>query len=217
MPSTQEWQLQKLNAATSELLDELGSVATAAFQGDELSKVLIGGDWSNLYPLLRATIGAERIVGEHWIATIDQKVVGYAGWFPPGRLLMDSPDQAEAGFNEFVKSMPAELARWWKEYFLPKGDEVPTIAYGKDKKKSIWNLQTLCVLPELQGRGIGHSLLEVKEKDILANSTVSEMSVESATLKTTELYKYWGFEEKGKFHFESDVGEFDQWCLYKKL
>lgn len=87
---------------------------------------------------------------------------------------------------------------------------MPTIAYGKDKKKSIWNLQTLCVLPELQGRGIGHSLLEVKEKDvrvaircaktalnisdiqILANSTVSEMSVESATLKTVSNLAFHG-------------------------
>ncbi|CAL1697903.1 unnamed protein product [Somion occarium] len=218
MTSATEWTLRKLTKATPEELDEAARVAEAAFKGDEFNKACVGGNWDLLFPFWRGTLGASDVAGENWVATVGDKIVGVAGWFPAGRLLLDSPDQAKAGWNKFTELLTPELGKWWMEYFLPKYEEATTKAFGPNTKKDSWHLQTLCILPEFQRRGIGHGLVNVKKNEIIAEGAGQAMCLESEVAKNTELYKSWGFEDKGKFSFESDVtsSRFDMWCLYKK-
>ncbi|KAI0077348.1 hypothetical protein K474DRAFT_1094828 [Panus rudis PR-1116 ss-1] len=232
---TTEYKLRKLVNPTKEELDAAARIAAEAFH-DDFNRACLGGNWDLLFPFWRGVVGAQQIGGENVVAvTDDGKFVGLAGWYPPGRMFLETPDQAEDGYSAFVSKLPAEQMEWFMQYFMPKYSEVTTQAFGEGTKKDVWNLQTLCVLPEYQRRGIGRSLVKDKEDQIIAEKSGQAITLESEVEKNvsstfvvrlstlliftmqTELYKKWGFEVKGKSHFESKHGDFDMWCLYKKL
>ncbi|KAI0077632.1 acyl-CoA N-acyltransferase [Panus rudis PR-1116 ss-1] len=209
-------EIRRLANPSDEELDAIANVAAAAFR-DDSTNACLGGNWDLAFPFWRALVGAQNAGGENVVAIIDGKVVGHAGWFPPGHELLDTPQQAEAGLNEFVARLTPDMVRWYFEYFLPKMKEGAEEAYGKGVSKSIWHLQTLCVAPEYQGRGIGHKLVQAKEEEILATQGDGAMCLESTAAENTNMYKRWGFVEKGKSHIESSVVSFDGWFLYKDV
>lgn len=97
-------------------------------------------------------------------------------------LCSESPDQAEAGWNDFAAQMPPKLHDWWMNevssetvyhtsYFdraffqcLPQYDTTVDDALGKGVKKSIWHLQLLATHPDYQKCGIGEALVKHKER-----------------------------------------------------
>ncbi|KAI0078756.1 hypothetical protein K474DRAFT_803600 [Panus rudis PR-1116 ss-1] len=212
-------ELRKLINPTNEELDEAARIAAQAFQDDVFTGIFLGGNWDLLFPFCKCVVQAQNIAGENVVAVADGKFVGLAGWFPPGSLFLGSPDQAEAaGWNDFVSKMTPELTDWWMKYFLPSHERLIINAFGDPGfKKDVWNLQTLCVLPEYRRRGIGRSLVKAKENEIIASSPGQAIVLESEVEENTKMYKRWGFDVQGTLHIESYIGECEMWCLYKKF
>jgi len=199
---------------TPEELEETAQVAIAAFQGDQFTKCCLGGDW-DLSPLeQRAIIGAQQVGGENWVARDGDRIVAFAGWYGPGRALLDSPEQAAAGWNAFGEAMPPKLHDWWMEDFLPAYEDTTNQALGKGTKLGIWHLQLLATHPDYQRRGIATKLVKIKER-LIAKEGGSLICLESEKAANTDLYKSWNWEVKGQRAYTSPYGDFDMWVLAK--
>ncbi|TCD66338.1 hypothetical protein EIP91_001442 [Steccherinum ochraceum] len=207
--------IRQLVNPTPEELEATAQVAVAAFYGDECTRISLGGDW-NLNPAeQRAIINAQQIGGENWVACDGDKIIALAGWYGPGRAFLDSPDQVEAGWNDFAAQMPSRLHDWWMNECLPQYDATVDVALGKGVKKNIWHLQLLATHPDYQKCGIGEALVKHKERLIALAGDCSLMCLESEKLETTKLYQKWGWEVRGEHHFDTLWGEFGLWVQTK--
>ncbi|EIN04132.1 hypothetical protein PUNSTDRAFT_128456 [Punctularia strigosozonata HHB-11173 SS5] len=184
-------------------LDSAAAVLEQAFKDDAFVNACIGGDQTLNFDFQRATIAATAIGGQLWFASYgDVDIAGVAAWFPPGRALLDSEDQGEAGFNELLgKKFPPELSKWWTEYFLPKYEEQVEHALGEGKKVASWHLQMFGVLPELQNKGIGTALMQAIEPKAHAEG-------KAVVLETESERNQWKYESKSHEQYESAAGGF---------
>ncbi|KAH8091357.1 hypothetical protein BXZ70DRAFT_1011170 [Cristinia sonorae] len=177
--------IRRITNPTDEEVDSMIAVCVAAYHGDQFTECAVGGDW-NLHSAMRRTaIGAQQVGGENWVALHGDKIIAVAGWFPPGRALLDrkvsylrvhdaftypslllgcSPEQAAAGWDAFVAKMPPALNQWWTKEFLPEFSQLSTESLGPGVKKDSWHLQTVATHPDYQRRGIATALLRHKEE-----------------------------------------------------
>ncbi|KZT28831.1 acyl-CoA N-acyltransferase [Neolentinus lepideus HHB14362 ss-1] len=195
-------------------LDDASQVLAKAFEKDVFVASCIGGDQSLNIAFQRATIAAAAVAGKVYVASYeDIKVAGVAAWFGPGRGLLDSPDQGEAGYNALLASFPPELMKWWMEYFLPKYNAQTTSALGEGVKLGAWHLQMFGVLPECQGKGVGSSLMTVMESKAFAEGKT--LCLETDSEHNVKMYEHWGYALKGKDDYESSTGGFTLYILEK--
>ncbi|TDL30001.1 hypothetical protein BD410DRAFT_710196 [Rickenella mellea] len=193
---------------------------------DKFTEYIVGGFIGNdgnksLVPdVHRAQIKAGLIGGRVYVAEIDQVgIVGAAVWFGPGEELLSSPDQAAAGFNQFMGDLGSrdpEMPAWWMTSFLPNYGKFTSEALGDPKyKHNGWHLQLLGVEPKYQRHGVGTALIKYV-KDIDATSESKHLSVETETEGARQFYKQVGFIERGETTVESEKklgGSCPMWCL----
>ncbi|KAH8091343.1 acyl-CoA N-acyltransferase [Cristinia sonorae] len=207
----------KIVAPPPEVLSQIIEVQVEALHHDPFRHCLVGGDWSILPALERALVGAVHVAGEIWVAQDGDEIVAFAGWFGPGRELLDgSPEQEAAGWNDFAELMPTELRDFWYNDFTPSFDGFVEETLGAGMKKKSWDLALLATRPDYQRRGIGRRLVEVKEKQLAQDGEIL-VCLESATEKNTRLYESWGWQVQGHRTFSSPYGWYDTWVMTKSL
>lgn len=207
-------QIRQLVHPDSAQLDAVANVATSAMYSDEFTIGVVGGNKDLIFPFERATMAAAAVGGQLWVASYgDTEIAGVAAWYPPGRSLLDSKEQHEAGFDDLFHSFPPELSKWWTEYFLPRYDGLCTKGLGEGVKTASWHLQMLTVLPEHQGKGVGGALVKpILEK---AASQGEGVCLEAEVEKNVAIYKKWGFEVKAEDKIDSSTGTVPIWVMYK--
>ncbi|KAJ7260304.1 hypothetical protein B0H12DRAFT_1048525 [Mycena haematopus] len=180
-------------------MDAIQDVLSKAFQSDFFTAVITGHDptgtdTSHVGPFWKSTVIAGLLGGEVYVAeTIDEKIIGCAVWFGPGRTMYDTEDQQKLSLGPLMASFNEELQNWWHVEFLPKYDSVVASALGGDDvKRNSWHLQTLGVDPEYHRQHVAKLLIEaVAEK---AQVTQSSLCVECETETNVEVYTRLGFE-----------------------
>ncbi|EPQ55012.1 hypothetical protein GLOTRDRAFT_93592 [Gloeophyllum trabeum ATCC 11539] len=210
-------QIRQLVYPDSAQLDAVANVATSAMYSDEFTIGVVGGNKDLIFPFERATMAAAAVGGQLWVASYgDTEIAGVAAWYPPGRSLLDSKEQHEAGFDDLFHSFPPELSKWWTEYFLPRYDGLCTKGLGEGVKTASWHLQMLTVLPEHQGKGVGGAPLR-REKECVSKLRLRRIP---STLRAylaikVAIYKKWGFEVKAEDKIDSSTGTVPIWVMYK--
>ncbi|KAK7676954.1 hypothetical protein QCA50_020072 [Cerrena zonata] len=130
-------------------------------------------------------------------------------------------DTFSEGWKTFRKRMSSTLNRWWDECYIVKREELFAQALPRSSElDSIRVLEILGVLPEFRGCGIGEGLVHVVEDEMVAegaNMKKRGIYVEANSESNVEMYLRWGFELKAEGHFQSELGDFDMWGLYKEL
>ncbi|TCD67787.1 hypothetical protein EIP91_011915 [Steccherinum ochraceum] len=217
---------KKVEQATNDVLDSMAHVAAEAYRfgrnvqdtaskggSDDFTRACIADNWDLNLAFQRGVVGAQQVGGENWVALDNDKIVAVAGWYPPGRMLFDNPEQMNAGWGAFAEKWTPELGDWWMNYFLPRYAKATDAALGSpDKKKESWHLQMLVVLPDpkYRQRGIATALIADTDKTV-------DMCLESEVEANTAMYTKWGWEIQGdKTDFESPHGNFSMWVLLKK-
>ncbi|KAI0318450.1 acyl-CoA N-acyltransferase [Amylostereum chailletii] len=199
---------------TKEELDKVARTLAAAFDTDQFTLSCVGGDKSQIFAFERATAAAAAaIAGKIWVASYgDTDYASVALWFVPGRDLLDTPDQGEAGFNDLFESFSPELAKWWMEYFLPKYNVDTTKALGEGVKVAAWNLQLIGTVPKYQCKGLASAL--VKAVSSRAKAEGEMVTVETEEQWNVPIYESWEFAQKlGPEPYDSLTGGFDMWVL----
>ncbi|KAI0028698.1 hypothetical protein K488DRAFT_89494 [Vararia minispora EC-137] len=209
-----EIKVRKLVNPTEEELDKCAECLAAAFANDAFTNAVIGGDKALILPFERATVACNALAGEIWVASCgDEQYASVATWFAPGRDLMDSPDQGEAGFNALFGQFRPELATWWMEYFLPKYNTDLVAALGDGGKLGAWHLQLLGTRPTLQRKGLARAVLApIMQR---AKEDGKLLSLEAEEEYNIEIYKRIGWKVKWgpeKYDCITPVG-FQMWVL----
>ncbi|KAF8503008.1 hypothetical protein JB92DRAFT_2816213 [Gautieria morchelliformis] len=209
-------QVRQLTKPTDAELDKAAETLAEAFKSvDIFTGACVGGNWKFNVPFQRATIAAAAVAGELYVADCgEHEIAGVAAWFGPGRALLDSPDQGEAGFNALLASFSSGLRTWWMEYFLPKYTAMATEALGEGSKLAAWHLQVLGVRPEYQNKGVAVSLLKAVELNQAFPQGIPTC-LEAATEKNVAMYQHCGYQLKGQDHYESSSGAFSMYALIK--
>ncbi|VDC00192.1 unnamed protein product [Peniophora sp. CBMAI 1063] len=197
--------VRKLDTCTEEDLDNIAKVFTVAFRGDPVALAMTGGDESEslLYALERATVACVAISGQLWVASYgDQDFVSAATWLPPGRVLLDTPDQ-QAIFGSFLDSLQPELKRWWLDTFLPQYEAATDEVLGEGGKEKAWNLMTIGTLPDARRRGLASALVQAVIKKAEAND--EPLTVETGNKDNLTFYERQGWKTLN----EDKPGHFD--------
>ncbi|KAL1707415.1 hypothetical protein EV121DRAFT_278130 [Schizophyllum commune] len=180
--------VRQLKNATDEEIERVVAVNVAAFADDEFNRILVGGDISILPLLMRAQIKAGLIGGEVYVAGFShQDISSAAVWFGPGQEMLSSPEQGNAGFNEFMGAIGDDTRNWWTN------------------KKANWHLQLLATEPRSQRKGLASAL--VKRVDQLAREEGKALTVETETEGALAFYKANGFTLKAEKAVPTDAIE----------
>ncbi|KAL1688299.1 hypothetical protein GGG16DRAFT_116139 [Schizophyllum commune] len=189
--------VRHLKNATDEEIERIVAVNVAAFADDEFNRILVGGDISILPLLMRAQIKAGLIGGEVYVAGFSHEDISSAAvWFGPGQEMLSSPEQGEAGFNDFMGAIGEDTRNWWAAKFLPFYGATTTEAFGEGFKKANWHLQLLATEPRSQSKGLASAL--VKRVDQLAREVGKALTVQTETEEALAFYKANGFKLKAE-------------------
>jgi len=119
-------QIRQLSSPTDVEVESITRVLMAAFYDDPGVQASLAGlhTKEHLYhTFFLCQVRALAHSGEMWIAENlapedeGKRVVGVAGWFEPGRMLLDTEEQREAArVNEFLDMLPKDLQEWWASY-----------------------------------------------------------------------------------------------------
>ncbi|KLO13648.1 hypothetical protein SCHPADRAFT_903980 [Schizopora paradoxa] len=186
-------------------IDRSARTLADAFKGDIFTKNLLGGstDEALAFHLQRCQIAAAVVGGEVYVAEIpsgiqlagdggpetENRIVGAALWFPPGREMLDSNEQLQAGPADFLALLEPSLLDWWKAVFLPGFSTLADKAYGKGGKLNSWHLLQIGVHPMYQRRGIASHLIEVVKKKALSSNSI--ITLEAETELNVRLSREW--------------------------
>ncbi|VDC03530.1 unnamed protein product [Peniophora sp. CBMAI 1063] len=206
--------VRKLVNPSESDIDEVAKTLAAAFAKDTFTVAVCGGDTSKIYGFERATAAAAALAGELWVASYgEHDFASVAVWIHPGRDLLDSSDQRDAGYNQLFSSFEPELVKWWMEDFLPHYAEVNTKALGDGTKTANWSLQLIGTLPELQRCGLASALCLAMEEKVKAENKFITLEVEEPN--NLPFYGAIGWKAVyGPEHFDATGGRsFPMWVL----
>ncbi|KAJ7595768.1 hypothetical protein C8J56DRAFT_1160132 [Mycena floridula] len=162
------------------------------------------------------------ISGGSLIVAVDEernKVVGIAGWYPPGsEYLADEEQRKEAKLDEFFAALgeanPASL-KWWKEVFLPATANQANKYLGANAKLDNWTVYSLGVLAEFRNRGIATQLLKYAEDKAAKEGHF--VCCEASDEVNVTIYKKLGYTVAGSDTLEGPPGipSFTEYVLVK--
>ncbi|KAH8824732.1 hypothetical protein DL96DRAFT_1614887 [Flagelloscypha sp. PMI_526] len=87
--------VSRLTELSEPTLESILDVLEAAFSEDEFTSIVLANDPSLRRLFVKPMIQSAFAAGEVWLAYEEQKIVGVAAWFPPGRYMYDSEDQRD--------------------------------------------------------------------------------------------------------------------------
>jgi len=206
-----KYEVREVVNATKEQLDIGAEVLAKAFAKDEFSWACVGHDsYEFLTDFQRSTIVACAKGGLLYFAYGENdEVLGVSAWFPPGRTLLDDPEQGKDGYDDFFKKIPEPVSKWWTEKFLPEYDDQTEGSLGAGFKVGTWHLQLLGVLPDKQRLGVGRALVEVGEKKAKAES--KSVVIEAEDEENTEMF----YKRIGYYVKPSGPPEHPEYRVYK--
>ncbi|KZV75882.1 hypothetical protein PENSPDRAFT_623642 [Peniophora sp. CONT] len=200
--------VRKIDACSKSDIDNIAQVFAIAFEGDPVALAMLGGDMSLLYALERATVACVAKAGEVWVASYgDLDFVSAATWLPPGRVLLDTPEQ-ERIFKDFTLTLPPGHQHWWMETFFPQYEAITEEVLGEGVKQSAWDLQTIGTLPEFRRRGLASALVQAVGEKAKANDEL--VVVETGLESNLKFYASQGWKivnEEKPAHFDDMDGQ----------
>ncbi|KAJ7485835.1 hypothetical protein FB451DRAFT_1231208 [Mycena latifolia] len=87
------------------------------------------------------------------------RIIGVSGWFAPGVSLFCSDAQQRLCFAPYLAMCPANVQKWWMEYFLVVYSKATETLIDPGSLVNACHLQLLATLPECQGKGVGSALV----------------------------------------------------------
>ncbi|TBU51883.1 hypothetical protein BD310DRAFT_953029 [Dichomitus squalens] len=148
-------------------------------------------------PMMSAHMNAALLenVGEVDIAELpDVGVVGVAVWFHPGHEYLDSDSQLNAGHNQVMTRLSAELQSWWKE-FLETYGKLTDRVLGHGVKLGAYHLQLIGVSPVHQRKGVATALMRYIEAKACKDCV--PCTVETVGKTNISIYEAMGYLVKG--------------------
>ncbi|VDC03532.1 unnamed protein product [Peniophora sp. CBMAI 1063] len=188
-----EIRVRRLENPSEADIDAIANVLATVFATDSFAIAVCGGDTTKIYELERATVAAAALAGELWVAAYgEEDFASVATWFPPGRTLLDSQDQREAGYDQLFASFGPELVKWWIDDFLPHYGVVSVTALGEGTKAANWNLQQIGTMPHLQRRGLATALVSAVAKKAEMDKKI--VTLESEVEENLAFYRSLGWQ-----------------------
>ncbi|KAH9938935.1 hypothetical protein B0H21DRAFT_52252 [Amylocystis lapponica] len=208
--------VRRLTDPTPEQLDAVGSVGLAAFEHDKSCYVLVDGDIAKAFFYFRAQAAAAVIGGELWVASHGElDIAGFAIWFPPDHDFLDTPEQAEAGWNQLMASYSPEHRKWLAEYLGPMWRAQCIAAVGQGFTKASYYLASLATHPDHQRRGVGKALFDAVAKKATAEQ--KHLAFGCTLEANAMLYRSWGCVTRGPWQeVVGNVGSFSSILITKE-
>jgi predicted N-acetyltransferase YhbS len=105
-----------------------------------------------------------------------------------------------------------ELAAWWINELIPSHARFTSSSFGSENDSAGWYLQSLCVDPSHQGKGLSRKLMApVMQKAALQGQAVSLVTSGEGT---KNMYMHMGFEVKGQTSWNPPGGNYTCWAMY---
>ncbi|THU96874.1 hypothetical protein K435DRAFT_778336 [Dendrothele bispora CBS 962.96] len=217
--------IRQINGPVSDAeIEAILDSQASAFAKDHFAHVCSDADKTLLRPFIRSVIIAGLLGGEVYVVEPEKtnsgtdsdndRVIGAAVWFPPGREMFDSEDQRKQGLEPFFAQISPDHLKWWLEYFLPAYAKLTSDAFGSSFKHENWHLQWIGVIPEESRKGIGSALIDkVREK---AEKSNHKLCLETSSEENLRFYNRVGFSSRGQTVLKSHHGDWTMYALSEK-
>ncbi|KAF9460511.1 hypothetical protein BDZ94DRAFT_1197671 [Collybia nuda] len=208
--------VRHLQNPTESEIDKIVSVLQAAFDGDLLTRFLVGGDTSLLRSKFEANVRAAVIGGTIYVAATSsnaEDIIGASIWFGPGQGSLMTKEQRAAGWDQFLETAPEELQQWWLDYFIPLMAQMSDLSLGPGFKLQQWHLLLFGVTPEHHQKGYGRAMITTVEK--LAKADGVSIVLETPTDLDVKIYKRLGFNVMGQTVVTSPLGKTPMYQMMK--
>ncbi|KAA1472945.1 acyl-CoA N-acyltransferase [Dentipellis sp. KUC8613] len=194
-----EFTVRRLSEPTQTQLDEAVSVFVRAFEKDEGTLAMTGGD-RKLQPLLFDWLIRTCVIGGqlYVVTNASGTIVGVGTWYFPGQDAVLTAEQKQ-GYLRFVEALSPELQKWWTE----------------DGKLDSYSLSVLATDPDFQKKGVASKLMHaVFEQARGSNARIVLSATNEANIA---FYQKLGFQLTGEsLNFPISTGTMAKHMLTRK-
>lgn len=167
--------------------------------------------------LIRAELSDGFREGEVWVGETENRIVGVAIWFPPGKQVFSTPEQRDAsGWTALQEKLSDRCRAWWSYFLDDFYAGLSETLLGQDVRLESYHLFLLGVHPAHQGKGVAHRLFSAID-DIAIPRGIAQ-TVEATGKKARDVYIDVGFMSHGPLPFKYGPDEqiVRMYCLIKR-